>query len=32
MTIDWSSWDALEQADAIMQNFGVNIDTSTESW
>lgn len=32
MTIDWSSWDALEQADAIMQNFGVDIDTAEDSW
>ena len=31
-TIDWSSWDALEQADALMKEFGVDIDTSSEYW
>ena len=31
-TIDWSSWDALEQADVIMKEFGVDIDTTSEEW
>ena len=31
-SIDWSSWDALEQADVIMKEFGVDIDTSSEYW
>ena len=30
--VDWSSWDAMEQADAIMKEFGVDIDTSSEEW
>ena len=30
--IDWSSWDALEQADALMKQFGVDIDTSSQEW
>lgn len=30
--IDWSSWDALEQADLIMQEFGVDIDTTSQEW
>ena len=32
MNIDWSSWDALEQADQIMKQFGVDIDTSSDYW
>lgn len=31
-TVDWSSWDALDQADAIMKEFGVDIDTNTDYW
>lgn len=30
--IDWSSWDAMEQADKIMKEFGVDIDTSSQEW
>ena len=30
--VDWSDWDALEQVDAIMKEFGVDIDTSSEEW
>ena len=30
--IDWSSWDALEQADAIMKEYGVDIDTTSKEW
>ena len=32
MTIDWSSWDSLEQAADIMTDFGVEIDTTSEEW
>lgn len=32
MEIDWTSWDAMEQADAVMKEFGVNIDTSSDKW
>ena len=32
MTIDWSSWDSLEQAANIMKDFGVEIDTTSEEW
>ena len=32
MTIDWSSWDSLEQAVDIMKDFGVEIDTTSEEW
>ena len=32
MTIDWSSWDSLEQAADIMKDFGVEIDTTSEEW
>ena len=32
ITVDWSNWDALEQADAIMKEFGVDIDTSSSEW
>ena len=31
-SINWSDWDAMEQADAIMKQFGVDIDTSSEEW
>ena len=30
--IDWSDWDALEQADAIMKEYGVDIDTTSKEW
>lgn len=30
--IDWSSWDALDQADLVMQQFGVDIDTASSEW
>ena len=30
--IDWSNYDAIEDADAIMKEFGVSIDTSSEEW
>ena len=30
--IDWSDWDALEQADAIMKEYGVDIDTTSQEW
>lgn len=30
--IDWTSYDALEQAEAIMESFGVEIDTSSQYW
>lgn len=30
--IDWSSWNAMDQAQAIMKEFGVDIDTSSEAW
>ena len=32
MDIDWSSWDAMEQADRILKEFNVDIDTSSEEW
>ena len=32
MTIDWSDWDAMDQAADIMEEFGKNIDTSSEEW
>ena len=32
MTIDWSSWNSLEQAADIMKDFGVEIDTTSEEW
>lgn len=32
MSIDWSSWDALSQADAILQEFGVDLDLTSEQW
>ena len=31
-SIDWSDWDAMEQADAILKEFGVDIDTASEDW
>lgn len=30
--IDWSNYDAIEDADAIMKEFGVDIDTSSKEW
>mgnify|MGYP006896622272 CR=1 FL=1 len=30
--MDWSSWDALDQASAIMSDYGVNIDTASTYW
>ena len=30
--IDWSDWDAMEQADAIMKALGKEIDTTSEEW
>lgn len=30
--VDWSSWDALDKAKAIMAEFGVEIDTSSTYW
>ena len=32
MTIDWSDWDAMDQAVEIMNSFGKSIDTSSEEW
>jgi len=32
MNVDWSSWDALEQAKDVMAEFGYEIDTSSEYW
>lgn len=32
MTIDWSDWDAMDQAVKIMNSFGKSIDTSSEEW
>lgn len=31
-SVDWTSWDALNQADAIMKEFGVDIDQNSEYW
>ena len=31
-SIDWSSWDAMEQAEAILKDFGVEMDSSSEEW
>ena len=31
-SINWSDWDAMEQADAILKEFGVDIDTTSEDW
>lgn len=30
--IDWSDWDAMEQAEKIMKDFGIEIDSSSEEW
>lgn len=30
--VDWSSWDALDQASAIMADYGVNIDVTSNYW
>lgn len=30
--IDWSSWDALTQAEAILKDFGVTVDTTSDYW
>lgn len=30
--IDWSSWDAGEQAVNILRNFGIEVDTTDEKW
>ena len=30
--VDWSSWDAMDQAKTIMSEFGVEIDTSDQFW
>jgi hypothetical protein len=30
--IDWSSWDALDQASALMAEYGVNIDITSDYW
>ena len=32
MKIDWSSWDALDQADRVLQEFGGDIDLTSEEW
>lgn len=32
MAIDWSDWDALSQADAVLQQFGVDIDLTSQEW
>lgn len=32
MAIDWSDWDALSQADVILQKFGVDIDLTSQEW
>ena len=32
VNVDWSSWDALDQADLVMQQFGVDIDTASNEW
>ena len=32
MNIDWSSWDALKQADIVLQEFGGDIDLTSEEW
>lgn len=31
-TIDWSSWDAMDQAKQIMKEFGVEIDLTSDEW
>jgi hypothetical protein len=30
--IDWSDWDAMKQAEKIMADLGVTIDTDSEAW
>jgi hypothetical protein len=30
--VDWSSWDALDQASVLMAEFGVNIDITSDYW
>ena len=30
--IDWSDWDAMEQAEDIMKDLGVEIDSASEEW
>jgi hypothetical protein len=32
LAIDWSDWDALDQAKDIFEEFGVEIDDSSEAW
>lgn len=32
MAIDWSDWDALSQADVVLQKFGVDIDLTSQEW
>ena len=32
MKIDWSSWDALDQADRVLQEFGGDIDLTSKEW
>lgn len=32
MTIDWSDWDALSQADVILQSFGADLDLTSDYW
>ena len=32
MNIDWSSWDALDQADRVLQEFGGDIDLTSKEW
>lgn len=32
MKIDWSSWDALDQADRVLQEFGGDIDLTSKKW
>jgi hypothetical protein len=30
--IDWSNWNALEQAEEILKSFGKNIDITSDYW
>ena len=32
MTIDWSDWDAMDQAADIMEEYGITVDTTSDSW
>lgn len=32
MTIDWSDWDAMDQAADMMEEFGINVDTTSKEW